>query len=234
MALPCMICSLPHDERLRIDRQLIRGVKVGSVASDLGLPSHVVSRHKNKHIHVQLATAYDKKNKNLARTVTQELDELVKIAKSILTKAQKNGHNTLSLAALKELRGQFELMSKIAWAKDQAMQANQLHGLTMEEVQEFREWKYAKDNPSDPSDLLQLDTLTDEEREFIFSISMKKLAASSGVSKGTTILARSSAYKDSAITDVQPLPDEAEICSSGSRILKRATERANNKIRRTK
>lgn len=200
MANKCPVCN--HDDRLTIDRKLVQGKKQSELASEYDIPYHTLSRHFNKHLTKQLKVAYERKQGAEGMDVIEEITNLIQTTRSILQDAQANKRNTLSLSAIKELRSQFELISKIQYAIMQQQQANQIDPA---ELDEFRIWKANQHKTS-----LDLNLLTKDEQEFVRSIALKKLSSTSGV---TSKAERASEWADTEIVDAEVVPqdDKAEI-----------------------
>lgn len=207
MANKCPICS--HDNRLEIDRQLVQGKQVTSLALKYGVPEHVMSRHKNKHLTYQLQVAYDKKNKDLAVDVVEAIYSLVQKTQSILERAESKNQSGLSLAAIRELRVSFELIGKIQFAYEEMRNKNTQ--IDPAELEEFRVWKANQHKST-----LDLDLLDKKEREFVRSIAIKKLASQSGVTSSKADRVADWTDEVEVIAEDGTTIDAPEIASTGS------------------
>lgn len=135
MANKCPICS-DHKNRLEIDRQLVRGCKQSDIVREFGYHKDVVSRHFNLHITRQMAKSGEIVLKNQDRNILEEIDASIKLVKKILQKADAKEQDYKLLAAAKELRGQFELVSKIQYAIIEQQRKDQESGQGIQESQE--------------------------------------------------------------------------------------------------
>ncbi|MDD4274269.1 MAG: hypothetical protein PHG14_11145 [Desulfobacter postgatei] len=119
MANICVCCN--HPKRLQIDRDIIQGVSNSVIAKKYGLANpDLVGRHAKSHLSKQLVTAWHQKDLDESRDLLGEIDKLVERTKTILDKAEKQNQLKTALAGIRELRGSYELMSRIAFSLHQA------------------------------------------------------------------------------------------------------------------
>jgi hypothetical protein len=128
MSRICLVCGSDH--RLEIDRQIIQGKSRASISRKYGISEASLSAHKQNHLSRQLAQAVRQRDALEGLNLLSEIEELLTRTKSILTKAEKKKKYTLALSAIRELRGTYELLSKIAFA---------LHSARLAELEVERE-----------------------------------------------------------------------------------------------
>lgn len=112
MARKCSVCE--HAQRTVIDEALVRGDKLRKLAQDFGLSEFALCRHKASHLPARLAQA------QAAIEVSQADDLLAKVASlqartlAILDKAERADDLRTALGAIREARGNLELLGKLA------------------------------------------------------------------------------------------------------------------------
>lgn len=110
MPLRCSICT--HPEREAIDRALVSGEPLRKIAQRLAVSEHALHRHKRDHIVAALAQASE-----AATVAADDLLGQVRMLQektlAILTKAEATGGLNLSLVAVREARGNIELLAKL-------------------------------------------------------------------------------------------------------------------------
>jgi len=117
----CQVCS--SNSRLEIDRQLVQGKSYSGIAREYDLDEQAVRRHAQEHLSHQLVSAWQKKEALQGLDLLGEIEDLLQRTKAILTKAEDKKHYALALSAIKEARGTYELLSKIAFTLHQAKMA---------------------------------------------------------------------------------------------------------------
>ncbi len=118
MTQVCRTCN--HTNRLDIDRALVSGKSKASVAREFGVSVDSLSYHAEHHLSRQLVQAYEKKEALEGLNLLSEIEDLLQRTKRILTEAEKKKKYNLALRAIREARGVYELLSKIAFALHQA------------------------------------------------------------------------------------------------------------------
>lgn len=114
MSQVCKICS--KNERLLIDRALVSGKAKSRIAQEFGVTVDSLSYHAEHHLSHQLVAAYEKKSALEGMNLLSEIEDLLSRVKKILTIAEKKEQHTLALGAIREARGVFELLSRIAFS----------------------------------------------------------------------------------------------------------------------
>ncbi len=118
MAMACLICN--HSKRLEIDRALMAGKSLAGIGREYNVSESSLASHRDKHISRQLIQAWEKKELMEGMNVLEELEELIHRTKKILDEAERTKKYGIALSAVRETRGTFELMSKIAYSLHQA------------------------------------------------------------------------------------------------------------------
>lgn len=118
MSKVCGICS--HPNRLEIDRKLMQGRTLAGLSREYNVSDDTLTNHRDNHISRQLVQAWEKKELMEGMNILSEIEDLIKRTKDILDIAEKKKQYGLALNAIKEARGSYELLSKIAYALHQA------------------------------------------------------------------------------------------------------------------
>lgn len=112
MAQKCNCCN--HKARREIDRQIVMGIAISQISREFGISEDSIRNHReNNHISRQMVKAVEIKQQEHGINVLSELDDLMNRTKSILKTAEDKKRNGLALQAIRELRGNLELISKI-------------------------------------------------------------------------------------------------------------------------
>ena len=96
------------------------GRSKNEIAKNYSVPYYSVDNHMENHLSRQLVQAYDQKRLSESENIIGEVEELLRRTKRILTEAEQDGKYSLALSAIREARGSYELLSKIAYALHQA------------------------------------------------------------------------------------------------------------------
>ncbi len=107
MPRPCSVCR--HPERRSIDLALIEAEPFRNLAKRYGLSSTALYRHREAHLSARLAKAYEAE----AGTLLDQVSALQERAMSILAKAEADRDLRAALAAIREARGNLELLAKL-------------------------------------------------------------------------------------------------------------------------
>ncbi len=114
MTKKCVTCS--HPDRLAIDRRIIQGGSLPKIAQEFGVSYDSIYHHSKNHVARQLVDAARKKDLMHSMDVISDVEELITRTKNILDDVEEERQFGTALAAIKELRGCYELLSKIAFA----------------------------------------------------------------------------------------------------------------------
>ena len=120
----CKVCN--HPNRLEIDRELIQGRPYSMLANKYDINWQTLRRHHHMHLTRQMTKAYEIKQDSQNDVLMQSIEELTARTKAILEKAEKTNKMNTALNAIRELRGIYEFMAKVAFS---------LHTAKMQEIQ---------------------------------------------------------------------------------------------------
>ncbi len=108
----CTVCN--HDAREAIDRELVSGRSMRSIAQrHPPLSEWAVSRHRDAHLSAALVATVRNSEGRKARTLLSRVEGIVTEAEGILTGAKETGKVSSALAAIRELRGLYELLGRL-------------------------------------------------------------------------------------------------------------------------
>jgi hypothetical protein len=124
MPRSCTVCT--HPERERIDRELVGGASNHAVASLCDVSEAAVRRHKANHLPAELAKAYEAQEFAQADELLKQVRNLQERALDILDKAEEAGELRTALAAIREARGNLELLAKLLGELDERPVTNVL------------------------------------------------------------------------------------------------------------
>ncbi len=113
MPRSCSICT--HDARSEIDEALVAGESSGALAARYrSLSEQAIRRHRSNHLPATLAKAHEAEEVANADELLGQVRELQARALTILDKAERAGELTTALRAIREARGNLELLGKLA------------------------------------------------------------------------------------------------------------------------
>lgn len=113
----CKVCT--HPERKSIDAALMMGLPQRQVAASFGLKKDSVRRHYDSHVKAIAAEVTAERERAGAVTALDRLEELYTRTKRILDLAEEEGKASLSLAAVRELRGIVEVLARVTGELDE-------------------------------------------------------------------------------------------------------------------
>jgi hypothetical protein len=113
----CSACA--HEKRAEIDRALLGGASLRDVAGQFGLSKSAVARHKDEHIPETLAKSKQAQEAARADDLLAQVKALQAKTVQTLLKAEKDGDGRLVLAAVREARGNLELLAKLLGELDE-------------------------------------------------------------------------------------------------------------------
>lgn len=109
----CKLCARP--DRAEIDKTLVEGlVSNRTLATNCGVSEAAVRRHRKNHIPVLLAKAEEAKEVARADDLLSQVQSLQVRTLSILNTAETQADLRTALAAIREARGNLELLGKLA------------------------------------------------------------------------------------------------------------------------
>lgn len=118
----CTICT--HSERPAIDMMLVNGSAYRTVAERFGASPSAVLRHKSDHLPSTLAKAQEAKEVANADSLLDQIRSLQATTLRILSKAENAGAFVPAVLAIKEARGNLELLAKMLGELDERPQVN--------------------------------------------------------------------------------------------------------------
>jgi hypothetical protein len=107
----CTVCS--HPAREAIDEALVEGVAFPALAAKYGVSKDALSRHKAKHLPAKLVMARAAEEVAQADSLLDQVRDLQARAHRILDKAEGAGDLRTALGAIREVRGNLELLARL-------------------------------------------------------------------------------------------------------------------------
>lgn len=116
MGQSCQVCSNP--KRLDIDRGLVSGASLSSLAKLYGVSENSLSLHRDKHLSRQLMKHQETKEIIQGKELLKVIMRLLERCQTILDRAEADGNFSIALGAIREIRGTIALLSNIAIAME--------------------------------------------------------------------------------------------------------------------
>ena len=108
----CTVCESEH--RDAVDRELAAGRSMSGIARrHPPLSEYAVGRHRASHLSAALVAVSRNKEGRRARTLLSRVEGIVGEAEGILRGAKESGKVSSALAAIRELRGLYELLGRL-------------------------------------------------------------------------------------------------------------------------
>lgn len=111
MARTCTICS--HPERAAIDGALVGGGGIPAIAAKYRVSEDALGRHKSGHVPAVLAKAAEAEEVSRADDLLAQLRSLQKRTLGLLDKAEGSGRLGTAVIAIREARGNLELLAEM-------------------------------------------------------------------------------------------------------------------------
>lgn len=124
MPRTCTICQ--HPDREAMDRALVGGTALSEVAAKYRASDDALSRHKANHLPATLVMAEKAAEVAEAGDLLDQVRNLQGRALTILGKAEEAGELRTALGAIREARGNLELLAKLLGELDDRPQVNVL------------------------------------------------------------------------------------------------------------
>jgi hypothetical protein len=124
MPRSCTVCK--HPKRETIDRELVGGASNRSVASLNDVSEAAVRRHKANHLPAKLVMVEKAAEMVEADNLLDQVGDLQRRALAILDKAEEVGGLRMALSAIREARGNLELLAKLLGELDERPVVNAL------------------------------------------------------------------------------------------------------------
>ncbi len=116
MPRTCTICT--HSERTAVDRALVQGAPLRDIAGQHGLSKSSVERHQAEHLPTLLTKAKDAEELAAADDLLDQLHSLQATTLGLLRKAERAGKLGTAVMAIREARGNLELLAKLTQQLD--------------------------------------------------------------------------------------------------------------------
>ena len=117
MPRSCTVCE--HPEKDAIDQALVGSASNRSVASIYDVSEAAVRRHKANHLPAKLVMAEQAAEVVEADSLLRQVGDLQRRALAILDKAEEAGELRAALSAIREARGNLELLAKLLGELDE-------------------------------------------------------------------------------------------------------------------
>ncbi len=122
MPRSCTLCT--HPDRDAIDEALVGGVAFPALVAKHRVSKDSLSRHKGNHLPAKMVMAQAAEEVAQADSLLDQVRELQASALGILDKAEKAGELRTALGAIREARGNLELLAKLLGELDERPQVN--------------------------------------------------------------------------------------------------------------
>jgi hypothetical protein len=113
----CTVCS--HAEREAIDEALVAGTALSALSAKYRVSEDAVGRHKSNHLPAKLVMAEKAAELAVADNLLTQVRDLQARAYGILDKAEGAGDLRTALGAIREARGNLELLAKLLGELDE-------------------------------------------------------------------------------------------------------------------
>ena len=112
MPRSCTVCT--HPKREEVDRALVEGVSAAEISGRYRtVGERAVRRHRSNHLPAKLVMAEKAAEVAQADNLLDQVGDLQRRALAILDMAEKAGELRTALSAIREARGNLELLAKL-------------------------------------------------------------------------------------------------------------------------
>jgi hypothetical protein len=123
MPRSCTVCT--HPDRTEIDEALVGGVSSAEIAGRYRtIGERAIRRHRTNHVPETLAKAHEAEEVARADSLLEQVRELQERALEILDKAEEAGELRTALGAIREARGNLELLARLLGELDERPTVN--------------------------------------------------------------------------------------------------------------
>jgi hypothetical protein len=122
MPRSCTICA--HTDRDAIEDAFIAGTPKRRIASHYGVSERAVRYHTREHLPALLALARDAEQASRADTLLDRIEALQSRTLAILEAAEETNEHRTALAAIREARGNLELIGEVTKELDRTPTLN--------------------------------------------------------------------------------------------------------------
>jgi hypothetical protein len=121
----CTVCTQP--DRAEIDEALVAGVSSAEIAGRYRtIGERAIRRHRTNHLPETLAKAHEAEEVAQADNLLAQVRDLQERALDILDEAEEGGELRTALGAIREARGNLELLAKLLGELDERPVVNLL------------------------------------------------------------------------------------------------------------
>ncbi len=113
----CTVCA--HPERESIDEALVAGTALSALSAKYRVSEDAMGRHKSNHLPAKLVMAEQAAEIAEAGSLLDQVKDLQSRALGILSKAEASGELRTALGAIREARGNLELLAKLLGELDE-------------------------------------------------------------------------------------------------------------------
>ena len=124
MPRTCTICS--HESRLDIDRSLVAGEALRTIADHFSVSKTALIRHKEAHLPATLARAKEAEEVARADDLLSQVRDLQARTLRILSASENTGELRMALAAIREARANLKLLARLLGEINEAPSVNVL------------------------------------------------------------------------------------------------------------
>jgi hypothetical protein len=124
MPRTCTVCE--HPRREEIDRALVAGDANTKLSSVFAVSEQALRRHKGSHLPAKLVMAQAAEEEAEADKLLGQVRDLQRRVLDILDKAEEAGELRTALSAIREARGNLELLAKLLGELDERPVTNVL------------------------------------------------------------------------------------------------------------
>jgi hypothetical protein len=118
----CTVCT--HPDRESIDEALVGGTALSALSAKYRVSEDAVGRHKGNHLPAKLVMAQAAEEVTQADSLLEQVRDLQSRAYGILDKAEGTGELRTALGAIREARGNLELLAKLLGELDERPTVN--------------------------------------------------------------------------------------------------------------
>jgi len=156
----CTVCS--HEDRAGIDSALLAGDTLRNIAKRTGTSPTALHRHKEEHISTLLLKAQKVEEIAQADHLLDQVKAIQARTLSILDRADNARDLKTALAAIRETRGNLELLAKLTGDLDERTQINIMQNPQFVQLQEVIVAALAPYPEAEEAVLAALETVPDD------------------------------------------------------------------------
>ena len=111
LAPPCSICM--HDQKAALDRAIVEGQSIRALAPKYGVHRDSLARHSKNHISPALVKVVQARQERGQEKLLDRVERVVAKVELLLESAEQTKQITQALAAVRELKGLYELVGRL-------------------------------------------------------------------------------------------------------------------------